>query len=134
MPKKKTNKPKSTKLDPKVTGLFWHVHHEPIAEWSHNIIERIRYIKREKSEFERPKRLRLIKPVSLLGAPKELKRIVAYCRKLQKTRDKRYAPDTWVAFDFWRCNSSNHSILVKMHKKQCGCDWSERNGINFYTP
>ena len=45
------------------SGFFWHVHHDVLLEWSHNIDERIAYVKSDKPAKEVKLRLRLMKPV-----------------------------------------------------------------------
>ncbi len=47
----------------KTTGMFWHIHHNVLCEWSDNIKERIEYIKKEKPKNEIKERLRLMQPV-----------------------------------------------------------------------
>ena len=47
----------------KTKGLFWHVHHDVLCEWSDDIRERIRFIKAHKPKSEHSLRLKLLKPV-----------------------------------------------------------------------
>jgi len=45
------------------SGMFWHIHHNRLVEWSDNIDERIDYIKEKKPANEIETRLRLMKRV-----------------------------------------------------------------------
>ena len=44
-------------------GLYWHVHHDVLAEWCYDYEERAQYIRTQKPQDERELRLRLFQPV-----------------------------------------------------------------------
>ena len=87
----------------KFCGMFWHVHHDMLAEWSGDIRERIRYVKEEKPTGEVSTRLRLMKKVKG-ELPAEY---MEACQKCGEARQK------------WK------SELEAIHKKDCGCkEWN----------
>ena len=45
------------------SGMFWHIHHDVLCEWTNDIQERIAYIRKEKPIDEIETRLKLMKPV-----------------------------------------------------------------------
>jgi hypothetical protein len=45
------------------SGLYWHLHHDRLIEYTHDIDERWDYVCSEKSVQELPTRLRLMRPV-----------------------------------------------------------------------
>jgi len=46
------------------SGMFWHVHHDRLVEWSGDIREMMEYIRQNKPKNEQKTRLKLIKNVS----------------------------------------------------------------------
>ena len=65
------------------SGMFTLLHHEgPLVEWSDNVMERVGYIKRYKSENERPIRLRHIVFVPKKMQPKALQKADADWQKV----------------------------------------------------
>ena len=46
------------------SGWYWHLHHDVLVEFTHDIDERLDYVVREKSDHELPTRLRLMRPVA----------------------------------------------------------------------
>jgi hypothetical protein len=69
------------------SGMFWHIHHDRLVEWSDNIDERIDYIKKEKPSNEVEIHLRLMKRVNG-KLPDEFVNAVKARNKAIKARDK----------------------------------------------
>ena len=46
------------------SGWYWHLHHDVLFEFTHDIDERWDYVVSEKSDHELPTRLRLMRPVA----------------------------------------------------------------------
>jgi len=109
----------------KTSGMFWHIHHDVLYEWTNDIQERIDYIRKEKPQDEIKTRLRLMKPIKG-NLPDEfdkaqeayVKAWEAYVKaseayvKASEAHDK-----AWEAFK---------PKLETLHKKECGCE--EWNG------
>jgi len=49
----------------KLTGIYWHCHHDIICEYVYDYQERVDYIKKEKPKNEIKTRLKLFKPVKV---------------------------------------------------------------------
>jgi hypothetical protein len=60
--------------------MFWHIHHDVLLEYSHDIRERIAYIKREKPKEEIPLRLKLMQPVRSKLPDEVVKACAAYVK------------------------------------------------------
>ena len=55
----------------RLTGMYWHCHHDKLYEWVYDYQERVDYIKAEKPKNEIKTRLRLFKKIKG-KLPKEL--------------------------------------------------------------
>ena len=120
------------------SGMFWHIHHDVLCEWTNDIQERIAYIRKEKPIDEIETRLKLMKPVKGELPDKFVKALKARkkaweaydkawearnkareainkaweaCKKAREAYDK-----AWEAF---------RPQLEALHKKECGCkEWN----------
>lgn len=100
----------------KIRGHFWHIHHTGKAiEWSDNIQERIEVIKYQKSPWERPLRLSVLKPVLDPGG--ELAKAYRAWRKTKPGGDDYYLVLQGYN-DLLRDYTENH------HDTECGCMWA----------
>ena len=95
----------------KLTGIYWHCHHDIICEYVYDYQERVDYIKKEKPKNEIKTRLRLFKPVKV-KLPKEF---------VQARENYFQARDKYV-----QAEEKYVPQLEELHKKDCGC--SEWNG------
>ena len=86
----------------KYSGMFWHVHHDKLMEWSGDIRERIKYVNAEKPKGEIKVRLKLLRRVKG-KVPAKWNEALA---KL-KEADAECLPE-----------------LEKLHAEECGCsEW-----------
>src|SRR3990167_9363295 len=69
-----------------ITGLYWHVHHNVLAEWCYDYKKRVAYIKADKPAHEQELRLRLFKPV--VAGPAAYTKVWAVYEKAQAAREK----------------------------------------------
>ena len=120
------------------TGLFWHVHHEVLCEYSHDIDERIEYIKKNKPAHEVDLRLRLMQPVKgklpdeLVKANKARVKANKAWVKAYEARDKAY--EAWVkANKAWvkarvkedKAWDKYKDEIEALHKEECkDCPWN----------
>lgn len=134
--------------------LYWHVHHDELAELSECIGERRAFIKRNKHRTEVPVRLRLLKVVK--HPPKVIQKAIDihnatnrrswqmerkmaklvkysdYWKKWDKcAEDLRWAES--VAYDrMYILVNLSASQLKRLHKKECkNCPW---NGETIFPP
>ena len=113
------------------TGFFWHVHHDVLLEHSHDIDERIAYVKSHKPAKEVETRLRLMRPV-IGELPEEVvKARKAHGKAWKAWGDARkdYAK-ACKAYDE-ACKAFNEAIqrnlpaIEELHRKECpGCSWN----------
>lgn len=115
MKKTKATKPK-TKTKPArreplpASGLFWHVHHDRVAEYCWNSRLRVSYIKLEKPEWEKKKRLALMRPIK--NPPAGLLEALEQARVY-----------SWIM---------EHPIIMReLHAQECGCDFYKNLGDIF---
>lgn len=99
------------KKNNKITGMFWHCHHDTLCEWVHDYQERVDYIKKEKPENEIKTRLKLFKKVKG-KLPKEF---IEAGEKYAEAREK-----------YVEAGEKHKHQIEELHKKECGC--SEWNG------
>ena len=84
------------------SGYFTLLHHEgPLMEWSHNVMDRIDFIKREKSSIEVPIRLRHIVHYAIELTPgsvqkAEAERQKAYTERLKAEAEWQKAEAEWL--------------------------------------
>ena len=131
------------------SGMFWHIHHGVLCEWTNDIQERIDYIRKSKPQDEIKTRLRLMKPVKGELPDKFVKALEvfniarkAYHKnfiweaydKTWKALDKTWKArnKTWEAFDkrqeaYDKAREACKPQLEALHMKECGC--KEWNGI-----
>lgn len=138
--------PKMPKM-PK-SGFFWHIHHSGLlAEYSSNIQERIRFIQTQKLAFERPVRLRRLRPANTINKlfPAEVRELNLLAQARRKlVRDKKEARpaqrniisilisavDARVRGLAQEVNQ--HADLVNWHRKECkNCPWEKNGGSLF---
>ena len=95
------------------SGMFWHIHHDVLCEYSANIDERIAYIKKEKPQHEIETRLRLLRPVKG-ELPSEFVTARKAWDKACKARDKA------------RDKGDKHKDTIEvLHKLECpNCPWN----------
>jgi hypothetical protein len=98
------------KTEEKISGMFWHCHHDRLYEYVWDYQERVDYIKNEKPKNEIETRLRLFKKIKG-KLPKELEDIYKKYEEVYakwEEADAKYLPE-----------------LEKLHKKECGCkEWN----------
>jgi uncharacterized protein YdeI (YjbR/CyaY-like superfamily) len=121
----------------KTKGMFWHVHHDVLLEYSHDINERVAYIKAKKPKEEVPLRLKLMKPVrgklpdEVVKAYAARDKANAAYDKAYAARDKAYAAcvKAYAARD--KADAARDKAIKKhmkkieaLHKKECpDCPW-----------
>lgn len=110
----------------KKSGMFWHIHHNVLVEWSDNIDERIYYIKKNKPANEIEIRLRLMKPVKgklpteMVKAYKAWDKAYKARNKADKAREKadKAWDKAWVKYA---------SQIERLHAEECDCkEWNGR--------
>ena len=127
------------------SGMFWHIHHGVLCEWTNDIQERIDYIRKEKPANEIKTRLKLMKPVKgelpdkFVKALKARKKAWEAYDKAWEARNKaleahnkaREAHNkawedyvkTWEAYD--KAREAFRPQLEALHKKECKCkEWN----------
>jgi hypothetical protein len=123
----------------KISGMFWHCHHDELYEYCWDKQERINYIKFEKPKSEIKTRLKLFKKIKG-KLPKELLEATqlreATKREYEKTNRSfmsvRY--NNWIYEVFSDANKNLEKIkkeysklMNTLHKKECGCkEWSNK--------
>ena len=101
----------------KITGMFWHCHHDILCEWVYDYQERADYIKTKKPENEIETRLRLFKKIKG-KLPKE------YVEAWEKYVEawKKYVEAGKKYFKAWKKFKPE---IEALHKKECGCkEWN----------
>ncbi len=129
----------------KITGMFWHCHHNVLCEYVHDYQERVDYIKKDKPEDEVETRLKLFKKVKG-KLPKEF---VEIAKKYDETREKYHKAwdkydkagndKAWDKYDkardkyyeamqkYLKAKDKYRPQIEKLHKKKCGCsEWDGR--------
>ena len=87
------------------SGYFTLLHHEgPLMEWSHNVMDRIDFIKREKSSIEVPIRLRHIVHYAIELTPGSVQKAYterqkAYTERLKAEAEWQKAEAEWLKAD-----------------------------------
>ena len=112
-----------------ITGLYWHVHHNVLAEWCYDYKKRVAYIKADKPAHEQELRLRLFKPV--VAGPAAYTKVWAVYEKAQAAREKAEAAyykaeaayyKASVAYD--KAWAAAQPALEALHKIECpNCPW-----------
>ena len=108
----------------KYSGMFWHVHHDKLMEWSGDIRERIKYVNAEKPKGEIKVRLKLLRRVK----GKVPAKWNEACAKWKKAYAKLKEADA-------KWNEAHAECLPeleKLHKKECNC--KEWNGKQLRFP
>ena len=101
------------------TGYFTLLHHKgPLAEWSSDVSERIRYIKTEKATAEIPVRLRHIVYVPGKMIPKILQKADADWQKADADRRKADA-------DWQKADAEKLTAYLRKHVKNCAWNGHE---------
>ena len=98
----------------KITGMFWHVHHDKLCEWCYDYQERADFIKNEKPKNEIEIRLNLFKKVKG-KLPKEF---------IEAHKKYAEADNKWV--EACKCPE-----IEKLHKKECGCKYWDGKELVF---
>lgn len=105
------------------SGWYWHLHHDVLVEFTHDIDERWDYVVREKSDHELPTRLRLMRPV----AGKIPVALDKACAELDKASAEWYkASAEWAkACAEWdKAHAEHMPDLLALHAVECpGCPW-----------
>jgi predicted DsbA family dithiol-disulfide isomerase len=129
----------------KITGLFWHVHHDVLCEYCYDYQERVDNIRKHKPKHEVEARLRLFRKVK----GKLPKKLVEAYDKWYKAREEWYkaceewnkACEEWYeayekwdrayekwgeAYEKWdRAYEKYLPEIEKLHAKECGCrEWN----------
>ena len=130
-------------MNNKKQGFFWHVQNEVLLEWSHDIDERIAYVKSCKPNEEVETRLRLMHkvkgklPKEVIEAGKALGEAgEAYdeareeaCGEAEKACRKAYYVEAEKAYDevekaYGEAIKRNLPALMELHSKECkDCPW-----------
>ena len=111
--------------------MFWHCHHDNLAEWCYDYQERVDYIKKAKPKNEIETRLKLFKPVKG-KLPKEFVEAGKKCDEAGKKYDeagkkydkawKKYDEAWKKYFEAWRKFKPE---IKRLHSKECGCkEWN----------
>ena len=126
------------KMKKKITGMFWHCHHDELCEYVYDYQGRVDFIKNNKPKKEIKTRLKLFKKVKG-KLPKEL---VEAWKKYDEAREKcDEAREKWdEAREKWdeavekyveareKYNEAREKYklqIEKLHKKECGCkEWN----------
>ena len=122
---------KKRRQNMKTKGMFWHIHHDVLVEWSDNIQERIDYIKKEKPENEIETRLHLLKPVEG-KLPEEFIKAGENYAKAEENLDKagENFDKAWEKYDkacenFDKAWEKYKPAIKALHKKECNCkEWN----------
>jgi len=108
----------------KTKGMFWHVHHDVLVEWSDDIRKRIRYVKKAKPKGEIKLRLKLMKPVKgklpdeVVKAGEASNRAGESYVKAWEACDK-----AWEAYD--KALKRHKKAIEALHRKECpNCPWN----------
>ena len=125
----------------KISGMYWHCHHDVICEWIYDYQKRVDYIKKEKPKSEQKIRLRLFKsvknpeelPEEYINAGEEYIKIgekyIKAREELIKAR-KEYIKigEKWNKSreELFKDHKKYLPQLEELHKKECGC--SQWNG------
>ena len=108
----------------KITGMFWHCHHDKLCEWVYDYQERVDYIKAEKSNNEIKTRLRLFKKIKG-KLPKELDEASKKYYEARKKKDEAWEKyyEAWKKYH--EAREKYMPQLIKLHKKECNCkEWN----------
>lgn len=115
----------------KTKGIFWHVHHDTLLEWSDNIQERIDYIKKEKPKHEIETRLKLLKPVKgrlpaeFVKAEKSYDKSRKAYHKAREAYNKAYEAYDKAREAYDKAFEKHKKEIEELHKKECGCkEWN----------
>ena len=115
----------------KILGMFWHCHHDNLAEWCYDYQERVDYIKKAKLKNEIKTRLKLFKPVKG-KLPEEFVEADKKCDEAWKKyieAGKKYI-EAWKKYiearkkygEAWK---KYESQIENLHRKECGCkEWN----------
>ena len=118
-------------------GLFWHVHHDVLCEWSNNIEERIDYIKKNKPEGEIETRLRLLKAVKGKLPEEFYKANKAWYKawdEANKARNKARNKENKAWYEAnkardkaYKARNKYKNEIEALHKNECpDCPWNGR--------
>jgi|SRR5579872_4263245 len=113
-------------------GLFWHVHHEILAEYCYNAKQRREYIRTVKSSEESSEmiktRLRLMKPVVIPKSNKALKPLAKMLAEIEAVRVIGGQASTYMINKTERDKYLLGQFvkpLAALHKRQCkNCPWN----------
>lgn len=106
----------------KQKGLFWHVHHDELAEFCFDRTERVDSIVGMKPRREIARRIRLLRPVHG-NLPSGVAEAVKDCEKAALADSFR----TKAACDvrLRRSISENSFAMIKLHRAECRrCPWN----------
>ena len=107
--------------------LYWHVHHQQLAEITENAEERRKYIREGKPWNERARRLRLMRPVR--GKTGDQTLFADMIKAFQRwTKDKRHRNFSLYQLSISKyLESIDQTKLAELHQKECGskndCPW-----------
>ena len=98
------------------SGFFTLLHHiGPPIEWSHDVMERVKYIQKDKAAHERPIRLRHIVYVQKKMIPKPVQKADVEWQKAEAEWQKAYAE--WQKADAVK-------LTAYLHKHIKDCRWN----------
>mgnify|MGYP001566264005 CR=1 FL=1 len=115
--------PESGKHEP---GLYWHVHHDVLAEWCWDYQERAEYVRTQKPQGEQELRLRLLQPVQGQLATK-WGQAWAEWNRASAVADKARAELHRAEVELGRAEAEHRLELEALHTQECpNCPWDGR--------
>ena len=119
------------------SGWYWHLHHDVLVEFTHDIDERWDYVVRDKPERELPTRLRLMRPVAgkipvaldkacseLAKARDELAKARAEWDKANAELAKARAEWDKARAEWDKARAEHMPDILALHAVECpGCPW-----------
>ena len=144
------------------SGMYWHLHHDVLMEYTHDIDERWDYVVKNKPADEVPTRLRLMRPVvgelpadvdkayaewdkanaEWCKANAELDKAYAECYKANAEWDKARAEWCKAYAECYKANAeldkaraANLPAILALHSIECpGCPWDGETIFPRSTP
>jgi len=113
------------------SGFAFHVHHDELYEWCWDYDERVEYIKQNKPENEISIRLELFRFIDEKLLPEELLEVGQKHDEVVRKHEEVGRKYDEVGRKYDEAGQKYYPFMVQLHKRICGCGWTEEDGIDF---